>query len=189
MHSVYELQHNEYNRYRKHLLALDSASRYMRFGYAANDAMINIICDRFDQDKSKHKIFVIEDEDLNVIAVGHIAIDRDTELAFSVLKEYQSQGMGSALMKRCVEWCQNRSIKQGCMVCLSSNAAIKKLAHRHGILVEQDGEAMADIQIPDISTVSVISEITDSNVARIDHLGKIQRKFARMFTYPLQFNQ
>lgn len=179
MHTVYELQHSEYDRYRQHLLLLDSHSRYMRFGYSANDAMINIICDRFNQNKNKHKLFVIEDEELDVVAVGHIALDTETELAFSVLKHYQGQGMGSVLMKRCIEWCQNRGIKGGCMMCLSSNAAIKRLAKKYGLLIEQDGEALADIQIPDPSAASVFGELTSSNLARFDHLGKLQRKFAR----------
>lgn len=189
MHTVYELQHTEYDRYRQHLLLLDSHSRYLRFGYAANDAMINIICDRFDRDKAKHKIFVVEDEDLNVIAAGHVALDDEVELAFSVLKEHQGRGMGSVLMKRCIEWCQNRGIKTGCMVCLSSNAAIKKLARKHGILVEQDGEAMADIQIPSLDVFSIFNEVAGGNIARLDHLGKLQRKFAKSLTLPLHFRQ
>jgi len=187
MHTVYKLPHNDYSRYRKHLQALDAHSRYMRFGYAANDDMIDIICDRFEQNKHKHKIFVIEDDNLNVVAVGHIALDHDVELAFSVLKEYQEQGMGSVLMKRCIEWCQNRSIKDGCMVCLGTNTAIKKLAKKHGILVEEHGEVLADIKIPELSTASVLSEIANDNIAGFDHLGKLQRRFARMLTFPLHF--
>jgi len=187
MHTVYKLPHNDYSRYRKHLQALDTHSRYMRFGYAASDAMIDIICDRFEQNKHKHKIFVIEDETLNVIAVGHIALDKDVELAFSVLKDYQGQGLGSALMERCVGWCQNRSIKDGCMVCLGTNTAIKKLAKKHGILVEEHGEVLADIKIPEPSTASVLGEIASDNIAGFDHLGKLQRRFARMLAFPLHF--
>jgi GNAT superfamily N-acetyltransferase len=150
--------------------------------------MINIVCDKFEANSQKHKIFVIENDELEVIAVGHISLEGgELELAFSVLKEHQGKGMGSALMKRCIEWCQNRGIKGGCMVCLSSNTAIKKLAAKHGILVNDHGETLADIKIPDVSAVSMINEVLDDNIAKFDHMGKLQRRFAKMLTHPLKF--
>jgi len=185
---VYKLLPADYGRYRKHLLALDKESRYRRFGYPIIDDMINIVCDKFEANSQKHKIFVIENDDLEVIAVGHISLEGgELELAFSVLREHQGKGMGSALMKRCIEWCQNRGIKGGCMVCLSSNTAIKKLAAKHGILVNDHGETLADIKIPDVSAVSMINEVLDDNIAKFDHMGKLQRRFAKMLTHPLKF--
>ncbi len=188
MHIVYRLLPNEYHRYRAHLLALDEESRYSRFGFHTKDEVINQLCDRFESSPQHHKIFVIEDIDLNVIAAGHISLEgNETELAFSVLKEHRQKGMGGALMTRCIEWCQNRNIKGGCMVCLSTNSAIKKLASKHGILVNDGGETLANIEIPDVSPGSVYNELVDSNLARLDHLGKLQRKFAKMITFPLLF--
>jgi GNAT superfamily N-acetyltransferase len=185
---VYRLLPADYGRYRKHLLALDPQSRYLRFGYPIRDEMIDILCDKFEANPQQHKIFVIENEDLDVVGAGHISLaSEETELAFSVLKQHQGQGMGSSLMKRCVEWCQNRNITTGCMVCLTSNEAIKKLAKKHGILVDDHGETMADIQIPEPNAASVISEVVESNLAKMDHLGKLQRRFARMLTFPLHF--
>jgi hypothetical protein len=73
------------------------------------------------------------------------------------------------------------------MTCLSSNDAIKRLASKHGILVQEHGEVLADIKIPDLNAFSVMHEIVESNVARLDHLGKLQRKFARTVTFPLRF--
>ena len=188
VHLVYRLLPVEYSKYRAHLLALDEESRYRRFGYHINDAMINFLCDKFESNSEQHKLFVIENDDLEVVAAGHISLEADElELAFSVLTEYQGQGMGSALMKRCIEWCQNRGIKGGCMVCLTSNTAIKKLAQKHGILINDGGETLADIKIPELTPASVMHEVVDSNLARFDHLGKLQRKFTRMITYPLLF--
>lgn len=179
-HLVYRLRSEEYNRYRKHLLALDEGSRYTRFGFMIKDEIIEQLCDKFEANPDSHKIFVIEDDDLNVVAAGHIALEGgETELAFSVLKEYRKQGMGSSLMGRCIEWCQNRNIKGGCMVCLSTNIAIKRLAGKHGVLINDGGETLANIRIPEPTPISVIHEVMDSNMARADHLGKLQRKFVR----------
>jgi GNAT superfamily N-acetyltransferase len=187
-HLVYRLQPHEYPRYRKHLLALDDASRYLRFGYQVKDEMIEQLCTGFESNPKEHKIFAIENDDLDVVAVGHISLQGgETELAFSVLKEYQNQGMGSSLMGRTIEWCQNRNIKGGCMVCLSSNVAIKKLASRHGVLVNDQGETLANIQIPEATPASVMHEVVESNMAKFDHLGKLQRKFAKMIAFPLLF--
>jgi len=185
---VYRLRPNEYSRYRKHLLALDEESRYTRFGFMIKDETIEQLCDKFEANSKQHKIFVIENEDLEVVAAGHISLEGgETELAFSVLKQYRNQGMGDSLMKRTIEWCQNRNIKGGCMVCLSSNTAIKKLASKHGLLINEGGETLANIVIPEANMASVIHEVVDSNMARLDHVGKIQRKFAKMITFPLLF--
>lgn len=180
MHLVYRLRADEYSRYRKHLLTLDNDSRYTRFGYMIKDEVIEQLCDRFEANPRDHKIFVIENEQLEVVAAGHIALeDNTTELAFSVLKEYRKQGMGDALMKRTIEWCQNRNIKGGCMVCLSTNAAIKALAKKHGVLINQGGETLANIVIPQATPTSVMHEVVESNMARLDHLGKVQRNFVK----------
>lgn len=188
MHLVYRLQPHEYSKYRKHLLALDEASRYNRFAYNVRDEMINQLCDTFESNPKEHKLFVIENENLDVVGVGHISlVGGEMELAFSVLKEYQGQGMGSALMKRCIEWCQNRNIHHGVMTCLATNTAVRKLASRHGVLVNDHGEVLADINIPDPNAISVMSEVVDSNLAKFDHMGKLQRKFARLLAFPLLF--
>lgn len=179
-HLVYRLRPEDYHRYRTHLLALDADSRYTRFGTMVKDDIINQLCDRFESNPKEHKIFVIEDEDLKVVAAGHIALEGgETELAFSVLNEYRKRGMGSSLMARTIEWCQNRNIKGGCMVCLSSNLAIKKLAAKHGVLINNGGETLANIVIPEATASSVIHEVVDSSMARADHLGKVQRKFVK----------
>jgi GNAT superfamily N-acetyltransferase len=188
MHLVYKLRPLDYDRYREHLKKLDDESKYLRFGHAIKNEVIDILCDKIRQNASKHKIFVIEDDELNVIAAGHISLEDDpVELAFSVLKDYQGQGLGSALMKRCVEWCQNRGIETGCMVCLQQNTAIKKLAAKHGVLVQSNGEALAELKIPNPNALSFFNEFAEDKMSFMDHVGKAQKKFARMFRYPLQF--
>jgi GNAT superfamily N-acetyltransferase len=144
------------------------------------DEVIEQLCDRFEANPKEHKIFVIENEALEVVAAGHISLEGgETELAFSVLKEYRKQGMGDALMKRTVEWCQNRNIKGGCMVCLSTNVAIKRLASKHGVLINEGGETLANIGIPEATPTSVMHEVVESNMARLDHISKVQKNFVR----------
>jgi RimJ/RimL family protein N-acetyltransferase len=179
-HLVYRLLPHQYSKYREHLLALDDESKYLRFGYQIKEEMLNRLCDTFESNPVEHKIFVIENDDLEAIAVGHISIvNDDMELAFSVHKKYQGRGMGSALMARCIEWCQNRHIKKGTMVCLSVNKPIRHLASKHGILISREGETTADISIPDSNPISIWSELVDSNLARMDHMNKVNRYYAK----------
>jgi hypothetical protein len=65
------------------------------------------------------------------------------------------------------------------MVCLTSNVAIKRLAGKHGVLINEGGETLANITIPEPTPASVLHEVVDSSMARADHLGKVQRNFFR----------
>jgi GNAT superfamily N-acetyltransferase len=134
-------------------------------------------------------VFVIENDNLEVIGVAHVSLeDPVPELAFSVLKEHQQKGMGDALMKRAIEYCQNKGIKHGCMVCLGVNDKIKRLARRNNVLVTtEDGDSHGDIVIPAPTPVSYWHEYFEDNMGKLDHLGKAQRKFAQMFRFPLLF--
>ena len=189
MHTIYKLTKADFYRYKIHLLSLDEESRYMRFGYHIRNEQIRELCKRWEANYDKNIVFAIENSDLEVVGVAHISLEEDpAELAFSVFKECQRQGMGDALMARAIEYCQNHNIKHGCMVCLGSNEAIKKLARKHEIMVKTElGDSSAEISIPDPNPVSIWSEAVHDSLARMDHLGKAQRKFAQMFRFPLLF--
>ena len=161
----------------------------MRFGYPIRTDQIRALCKKWQAEADNHIVFAIENEDLEIVGIAHISLQDDpAELAFSVLPECQKQGMGDALMKRAISWCQNHGIKHGCMVCLGSNDKIKSLARKNGILVKTEhGDSHGEIAIPEPTPVSVWTEAVCNQLAHIDHLGKAQRKFAQMFRFPLQF--
>jgi len=164
---------HEYAKYRAHLKSLDTESKVLRFGYTVSDYILDTLCDKFEANPDKHILFAIENEQLEFIAIGHVALEGEMELAFSVLKEYQGQGMGNLLMKRCIQFCRTRRIRKGCMVCLTTNAAIRHLCKKYGISIHNElGETMADIQLdyPDVTTY--IYEQVDSNIGILDYWQK-----------------
>jgi len=164
---------HEYVKYRHHLKQLDAESKILRFGYPATDTIINQLCDRFELNHTKHILFCVENNDLEFVAIGHIALEGEMELAFSVLDEYQGQGLGNLLMQRCIQWCRTHNILSGCMVCLSANSVIRHLCNKYGISMQNDrGETLAKIQFdrPDLSTY--MHEATDNNLGVVDYLGK-----------------
>lgn len=164
---------HEYGRYRTHLKALDSESKVLRFGVPITNEAIDALCDKIEAEKDKHILFCVENELLEFIAVGHIAVGAEMELAFSVWKRHQKQGLGSALMKRCIQYCRTHNLLMGTMVCLSHNDAIKHLCRKHGIrVINEHGETMANIKLDSPSITTYVAEATDSNLAVIDYVGK-----------------
>ena len=190
MFTIYKLQPHEFERYRNHLLSLDDESKYMRFGFHIRSETISDLCSKWQSNYDKHQIFVIENDNLDVVGVAHVSLEEETpELAFSVLKDHQKQGMGDALMKRAIEYCQNKGIKHGYMVCLMSNDKIKGLARKNGVLVHsEEGDSYGDITIPAPTPVSYWHEYLENTMGTIDHVGKAQRKIAKMFRFPLIFS-
>lgn len=169
---------HEYPKYRKHLKKLDAASKHLRFGYIIQDEMIDKLCDRWESEPDNNILFCIENDDLDFIAVGHIAMQEEMELAFSVLKGYQGQGMGNHLFKRVIQWCRTHGQLKGCMVCLSHNSVIKHLCTKYGIrLKTEHGETLAEVELDSPSLDTFVSEATDSNLAVMDYLGKRMPKF------------
>jgi len=164
---------HEYTKYRTHLKSLDTESKVLRFGYAVSDYIVDTLCDKFEANPSKHILFAIENDQLEFVAVGHIALEDTMELAFSVLKDYQGQGMGNLLMKRVIQWCRIFGKRKGCIVCLSTNSAIKHLCAKYGITMTNElGETLADIVLPVPSLSTYVNEAADINLAVVDWLSK-----------------
>jgi len=171
---------HEYPKYRKHLKALDRDSKTLRFANPLSDEVIDDLCDKWEADHEHNILFAIENDDLDFIAVGHIAIDEEhnMELAFSVLKGYQGQGMGNYLMKRAIQWCRTHDFLHGSMVCLSTNSVIRHLCKKYGIqMTSEYGETQASIELSNPSIKTFVDEATDSNLAVMDYWGKRMPKF------------
>src|SRR5690606_38914678 len=61
----------------QHLLQLDPADRYLRFGYAANDEQIRRYADQLDFERDE--IFGIYNRRLELIAMAHLAFSEHPE--------------------------------------------------------------------------------------------------------------
>jgi RimJ/RimL family protein N-acetyltransferase len=177
----------EYDLYRAHLMSLDLASRRLRFAYPISDTSITELCNRIARNPDNHTIFVAENANLEVIGAGHISFDDDKmELAFSVLEGYQGQGVGTQLMKRCIEHCRNRGVTKGYMVCLSHNQKIKHLCAKNGIKMRTEyGETVADIELEPGNAVSVMHEAYVSQLAAFEHFSNMGKQIANLSVFAL----
>lgn len=173
---------NEYHKYRSHLKLLDTDSKVLRFGSHISDEVIDKLCEKIESSPSDHVLFCVEDDKLNFIAVGHIALGQEPELAFSVHREHQRKGIGSLLMDRCVNWCRAHNILQGTMMCLSRNTAIKRLCIKHNIqLHTESGETIGNIKLSTPDATTFIKENINGNLGIIDYLSKRTMLFWTFF--------
>lgn len=173
MHIVRKVMPTEYNKYRAHLKKLDIESRVLRFAHPATDTVIDMLCDKFEENPEQHVLFAIENANLEFIAIGHIALEGEMELALSVLKEYQGHRMGDALMKRVLQHCRTLGHLKGHMVCLPHNQAIKHLCSKHGIKIHTlQGESEGDIELPSPTVATILDEAASRNLGAFDFMAK-----------------
>ena len=126
--------------FRTHLLRLDAASRNMRFGGTVSDAFL---ADYAGTLARPDGVVFGAFADGRLIAVAELRMLFDAkgasaEAALSVEEPYQDKGIGDALLSRLIAAAQNRGIRAVYMICLSGNARMRHLAHKHEAEIEFD---------------------------------------------------
>jgi len=168
----------------RHFLALSAEDRYLRFGYAASDERIRAYVDsiRFGQDV----IFGVFNRKLDLLAVAHIAIEPGqtarAEFGVSVLPRGRGLGIGTRLFQRAAIEARNRGFRQLYMQCLSSNAAMLKIARRAGMTVHNEGgETEAYLALPDDDYQSHFDALLENQTGQIDYWFKALMRQWRCF--------
>ncbi|WP_111421324.1 GNAT family N-acetyltransferase [Rhodoplanes roseus] len=152
----------EAHAYRDHLLRLDADSRRSRFGGAVSDEMIRAYGEAIDgTDTIIHGFFVggilRGAADLRLLGPAH---NGEAEAAFSVEKPWQSHGIGSALLERCLLAARNRGIKLLHVSCLSENQRMQQLARKYEAQLSFDfGTVVGRVQNSSPTPLSLIQEI------------------------------
>jgi GNAT superfamily N-acetyltransferase len=149
-------------KYRDHLLRLDPESRHRRFGGGVSDAYIrNYVDTAMWLDAIVHGFFV--DGKLRGAAelrpIGG-RISREAEAAFSVEREWQSHGVGSALLERTLLAARNRGISHLQMACLADNRRMQQLARKFDAELSFDfGEVVGEVEAAHPTPLSVVREL------------------------------
>ena len=165
----------------KHLLALDDADRYLRFGYKASDAQISrYVADlNFERDE----IFGIYNRHLELVAMAHVAFATDAqhqqcaEFGVSVLKKARGRGYGRRLFERAVIHARNEGVDMMFIHALSENTAMLKIARNAGASVQRDGaESEAFLHLPPANINSRMAALFEHQFAEMDYRIKRQAK-------------
>jgi ribosomal protein S18 acetylase RimI-like enzyme len=167
-----------------HLLSLDEHSRYLRFGYPAQDAHIGRYVDTIDFEHDE--VFGIFNRKLELIALAHLAHrDADarrgraaaSEFGVSVLPKARRRGFGRRLFDHAMLHARNRGVQTIFIHALSENTAMLKLARDAGATVERDGsESEAWLQLPPDSFASHLDEVLVDRAAELDYRLKQQAR-------------
>jgi ribosomal protein S18 acetylase RimI-like enzyme len=165
-----------------HLRALDERSRYLRFGYAANDGQIHRYVDLLDFEQDE--VFGVFNRRLELIALAHLAHrDADSarnresasEFGVSVLPKARRRGFGRRLFEHAMLHARNRGVQTIFIHALSENTAMLRLALAAGAIVEREGsESEAWLKLPPDSFVSHLDEALGAQAAELDYLLKRQ---------------
>jgi len=175
-----------------HLVALDERSRYLRFGYAANDTQIARYVDTLEFEHDE--VFGIFNRRLDLIAMAHLAYraadatrgrEAAAEFGVSVLPQARRRGFGRRLFEHAVLHGRNRGVVSIFIHALSENTAMLKIARDAGASVERDGpECEAWLKLPPDSFASHLDQFLGDNAAEIDyrlkrHAHQVENLFKR----------
>ena len=164
-----------------HLMALDPADRYLRFGYAANDEQIQRYADKLDFNTDE--IFGIYNRRLELVAMAHLAFSKNAEhkscaeFGVSVLAEARGRGYGARLFDRAVMHARNEGVSLLFIHALSENTAMLKIARNAGATVQREGsESEAYLALPPADLDSRMAQIVEHHFAEVDYRLKVQAK-------------
>jgi RimJ/RimL family protein N-acetyltransferase len=169
------------DRIAKHLLALDEADRYLRFGYAASDEQINRYAEGLNFERDD--IYGIFNRKLALIAMAHLAVSEDpvqakaAEFGVSVLKAARGRGYGARMFDRAVMHARNEGRNTLYIHALSENTAMLKIARNAGATVERSGsESDAYLKLPEATLATRLTEMVEDQMAEFDYGFKQQAK-------------
>ncbi|WP_010100407.1 GNAT family N-acetyltransferase [Verminephrobacter aporrectodeae] len=165
----------------RHLLELNPADRYLRFGYSANDEQIHRYVEQLDFDRDE--VFGICNRQLEPIALAHLAFPEPAEhkqcaeFGVSVLERARGRGFGSCLFERAVMHARNEGVSMLFVHALSQNTAMLKIARNAGASVRRDGpETEAYLQLPPANLDTRVAELVEQQFAEMDYQFKRQAK-------------
>ncbi|MCB4771705.1 GNAT family N-acetyltransferase [Ancylobacter sp. Lp-2] len=147
-----------------HLLRLDPLSRFMRFGGVVSDAALTRHAARAVEG-DKLLVGFFHEGELRAVAELHPLPKKPgkpvaAEAAFSVERDWQGKGVGSALMRQLVLLAQNRGIEDLEVVFLPQNGRMKSIALRHEADFSLDEtEMVGHLRTPPATPISWLREM------------------------------
>jgi len=158
--SIRKLWIGELDTYRAHLLRLDPESRRNRFGGAVSDEFIASFAALTRGLEVVIHGFFVAGELRGVGELRPLGEPHAAEAAFSIEKDWQSHGVGSALLERTLLAARNRGIQQLHMSCLAHNRRMQQLARKFGADLSFDfGSVVGEVDAPYPTPVSWLREM------------------------------
>ena len=174
-----------------HLLALEPADRYLRFGYSAGDVQIQHYADHLNFDRDD--VFGIYNRRLELLAMAHLAYasspecDSCAEFGVSVSQHARGRGYGKRLFERAVMHARNQGVHMLFIHALTENTPMLAIAAHAGARLERDGsETEAYLRLPPANFDSVVTELVEEQIAQTNYRFKAQAQAFRHMLSTLQ---
>jgi len=174
-----------------HLLALEPADRYLRFGYSAGDVQVRHYADHLDFDRDD--VFGIYNRRLELLAMAHLAYANSpdcnscAEFGVSVSKHARGRGYGKRLFERAVMHARNQGVDMVFIHALTENTAMLAIAAHAGARLVRDGsETEAFLRLPPANFDSLLTELVEEQVAQTNYTLKAQAQAFRHLLGTLQ---
>ena len=178
--AIRKLWIGETGKYRDHLLRLDSESRRNRFGGGVSDEFIeNFVGLTVGLDAVIHGFFV-DGEMRGAGELRTLGSPDEAEAAFSIEQDWQSHGVGSALLERTLLAARNRGVKHLHMTCLAHNKRMQQLARKFDAELSFDfGSVVGEVEAPYPTPISVLREVLADSQGFATAVLDAQRRFFR----------
>jgi GNAT superfamily N-acetyltransferase len=135
------------------------------FGIAVNDTYITQLLDGIASNPEEHH-FLVATQGTTWAGVIHMARVSECEMEFGVMvaEQYRNQGIADQLMSEAITWIQNRGFDTLYLHCVTWNRAMKHLAHKHGLVMQEDhGDTEVRSRVPPPSMISYAQEAATHN--------------------------
>src|SRR5688572_11684915 len=132
-----------------HLLSLDDADRYLRFGTIASDAQITRYVEGLNFERDE--IFGVFNRRLELVAMTHLAYagENRAEFGVSVLPRMRGRGIAARLFDLAALHARNRGVDTLIVHALTENTAMLRIARNAGAVLQRDGpDSTARLKLP-----------------------------------------
>lgn len=174
--------------YSRHLKSLEFEDKVSRFGYPASDHSIDQMILSMCYNPKDHELWYARD-DGDRVAWGHMARNSDDswELAVSVSKAFQRQGIANMLINEMLAWAKFHKIGEVYMHCIEDNRVIQHLASKNNLKTRSrgDGERTASIEIPEPSFLEANSQLWKEQKEIFIEFGKLRNRLTQLWATPI----
>jgi GNAT superfamily N-acetyltransferase len=174
--------------YSRHLKALTPDDKVSRFGYPASDHSIDQLVLNMCYHPQDHELWYARDDGERV-GWGHMAKNDDGswELAVSVQKDFQRQGIGNQLITEMLAWAKFHKISEVYMHCIEDNRVIQHLANKNELRTRSrgDGERTAAIEVPNPTVFEANAQLFKEQKEIFDEFGKLRNRLTKLWATPI----
>lgn len=173
--------------YARHLKNLNDEDKYSRFGYKASDYNIDQLILNMCYNPKDHELWYARTDEKR-IGWGHMSKYKDGswELAVSVDKEFQRQGVADQLMTEMLSWAKFHQVPEVYMHCIENNKVIQHLAQKHELKTKErgDGERTAAIAVPAPSFYETNTQLFKEQAEIVTEINRLRNKLANLWLKP-----